>query len=285
MSQHVCSYDIRDWKCALCNMQPEREHDFYFLAPLVAKNNSGFNSDFYQHLYDLESKNFWFRSRNQLICWAIEKYFPLCQSLLEIGCGTGYVLNGIQSSFPKMTLYGSDIYSLALGFAAERLPGINLFQMDATAIPFKEQFDIICAFDVLEHIEKDELALQNIRQAVKPGGGVIFTVPAHPFLWSIQDEYACHQRRYCYQEMKDKLLAAGFTIKKMTSFVSFLLPFMLISRLRNRKPNDNFDVTTELQLNPALNFLFEKTLSVERTLIEWGVNFPVGGSLFIIANT
>jgi SAM-dependent methyltransferase len=156
--------------------------------------------------------------------------------------------------------------------------------MDARRIPFENEFDVIGAFDVLEHIKEDEEVLHQIYQAVRPGGGLILTVPQHPFLWSRQDDYACHVRRYSARELKDKVKRTGFAMVKMTSFVSLLLPIMILARVQKRNPALEYDPLSELKINPVLNTLFEKILDVERWMIFSGLSFPAGGSLLVIAH-
>jgi len=272
-----------DWYCPSCNKSPKIVDGFLSFAPDLAAKNDGFGAESFEQLFKVEAGNFWFRSRNKLLIWALSKYFPQAESFFEIGCGTGYVLSGIQREFPNLRLYGSDIFSKGLSFAEQRLSDISLFQMDARRIPFEMEFDIIGAFDVLEHIDEDEVVLQQMFQAIKPGGGVILTVPQHWFLWSIVDEYSFHKRRYTRKELIKKVKDAGFQVVYATSFVSFLLPLMLLSRIIRQKTRDNFDPVAELKINPCLNMIFENTLAIERAFIKCGFSFPAGGSLLMIA--
>ena len=179
--------------CPACGEGPAWVDGFQAYAPALAHNGGGFESSYFSDLARLESENFWFRSRNLLITWALKKYFPNFQSLVEIGCGTGYVLSGLSNAFTKATLQGSEIFTAGLGFAAKRLPSATFMQMDARNIPFVEEFDVIGAFDVLEHIEEDEQVLEQAHGALKPQGLVLITVPQHAWLWSSVDEYACHE--------------------------------------------------------------------------------------------
>ena len=133
---------------------------------------------------------------NDLIVWALGKYGAGVSSFMEIGCGTGFVLQGIAGHFPKMRLVGSEIYPEGIAFAAERIARGEFMQMDARYIPFVDEFDAIGAFDVLEHIYEDEAVLEQIYQALKPYGFLMLTVLQHRWLWSRIDEYACHVRRY-----------------------------------------------------------------------------------------
>src|SRR4029077_3610296 len=145
--------------------------------------------------------------------------FSYAQTFLEVGCGTGFVLTGVRRQFPSVQVAGTDIFTEGLAFARQRLPCVELFQMDARRIPFEAEFDVIGAFDVLEHIEEDEQALGELFRCCRPGGGIVITVPQHRFLWSAADEYAYHKRRYSRRELISKVRMAGFEILRVTSFV------------------------------------------------------------------
>lgn len=271
------------WQCPACAYMPEIVDGFLSFAPELARSSTGFKSSHFAELASLETGNFWFRSRNKLILWALKKYFPRARVFLEVGCGTGYVLSGIEKAFPELKLYGSEIYASGLSFCRERVKAATLFQMDALRIPFEDEFDVIGAFDVLEHIGEDTEVLSQMHRSLKDGGGIMLTVPQHPFLWSRTDDYACHVRRYTARELRGKVEGAGFKITKITSFVSFLLPLMAASRFMNRSLTKDFDSASELKQGRVTNFLLEKLLDTERLFIKHGW-LPAGGSLFIAAN-
>ena len=274
----------KDWCCPSCNKSPEVVDGFLSFAPNLAAENDGFGPESFERLFKVETANFWFRGRNKLLIRALRKYFPLAKNFFEIGCGTGYVMSGIQREFQNLRLYGSDIFSNGLSYAKQRLSDdVSLLHMDARKIPFDEEFDVLGAFDVLEHIDEDGAVLRQMFQATKPGGGIILTVPQHRFLWSIVDERSFHKRRYTKKELTGKVKDAGFQIVHVTSFVSFLLPLMLLSRIRRQKARDNFDPVAELKINPCLNMIFTKVLAIERAFIQCGFSFPAGGSLLVIA--
>jgi SAM-dependent methyltransferase len=154
--------------------------------------------------------------------------------------------------------------------------------MDARRIPYDSEFDLVGAFDVIEHIDEDEQVLAQAHRALKPGGGLLLTVPQHRFLWSASDDYAYHKRRYSRGELLAKLRHAGFTVKCCTSFVTLLLPALMVSRLRNRSSQD-FDPEAEFRLSPMLNRVLAAVMSAERTLIRSGVRLAAGGSLLVAA--
>jgi len=269
--------------CHACGFKPLLMDGFLAWAPELAEQNDGFPKDSFAKLVELESGNFWFRARNRIICWALDKYFPDLASLLEIGCGTGFVLSGISTAFPQARIVGSEIYVHGLAFAAARLPKAELLQMDARKMPYREEFDVVCAFDVIEHIAEDQRVLENLYRAVKPGGGCIITVPQHPWLWSQIDVTACHQRRYRADDLHAKARAAGFKILKSTSFVTLLLPLMLASRLAKRKSEKPPEAGSEFQqISPTINRILKIVMWCEFQLLRLGLPLPIGGSRLLV---
>jgi SAM-dependent methyltransferase len=256
---------------------------FLAFAPALAGQNDGFNPTAFAGLAEVEARNFWFRARNRLLAWALRRYFPRAESFLEIGCGTGFVLSNLRREFPVLRFSGSEICTEGLAFAQARLPGAALFQMDARNIPYVDEFDVVGAFDVLEHIEDDEAVLRQMHRAVRDGGGILLTVPQHRVLWSAFDEYARHKRRYARRELLSKVRGAGFTPLRVGSFNAVLLPLMLLSRLRNRRLTAGYDAVDELRMGALANTLLGAALAGERALIQAGVRFPRGGSLFVVA--
>jgi SAM-dependent methyltransferase len=252
-------------------------------SPELAKHSNGFKDDYFEQLVDVEERNFWFRSRSRLIIWALRRYFPNVQSFFELGCGNGFVLACIEKAFPNLKLYGGEVFLTGLDFTSKRLSRAELFQMDARKIPFEDEFEVMSAFDVLEHIEDDEKVLKQMYRAVRQGGGIILTVPQHPFVWNRTDDYARHVRRYTAQELRAKVEMAGFKVQRMTSFVSILFPLMMMSRLKDRLSASRFDPMSELKINNLLNTLLEKILDFERWIIGLGLSFPIGGSLLLVA--
>lgn len=276
------SHNKSDPICTKCGYAPPFIDGFEAWAPDLAGHGGGFKPEYFAELATLEESNFWFRSRNALIQWAVNQYFPKSESLLEIGCGTGFVLEGLARYKPSLKLTGSEIFTNGLNFAAQRVPSAHFVQMDARSLPYLEEFDVVTAFDVIEHITDDQLVLNNLFRATKAGGGALITVPQHQWLWSAADDYACHQRRYSAKELHSKICSAGFDIVRSTSFVSLLLPAMILSRKRSKVGQD-FNPLAEFRINSTMNAILEKTLSIERLLIRLKVNLPFGGSRLVVA--
>jgi len=277
-----CCFESETWDCPQCRHRPTARKGVLCFNEDPPVSGNGFKPEYFAKLARFEEGNFWFRARNRLIQWALGNHFPGARSFFEVGCGTGFVLKGVRETLPRMRLAGSEIFGDGLVFARARLPGVDLYQMDARQIPFEREFDVIGAFDVLEHIVEDDAALRQMFRATRPGGGVLVTVPQHRFLWSAIDEHSMHQRRYSRAELRSKVKQAGFDIERITSFISLLLPFMICSRMKRNSSRD-FQLWKEFEISRPLNALLGSILTAERAIIERGVSFPAGGSLLLIA--
>ncbi|MGF6154047.1 class I SAM-dependent methyltransferase [Pseudomonas fluorescens] len=228
-----------------------------------------------------EAKHWWFRARNRVLLWALENQIGHFNSFLEIGCGTAFVLEGIHKSYPDADLYGSEYFEEGLVHARGRIPAASFVQLDATKMSESARYDVIGAFDVIEHIEQDQLVLKNLARALNQGGSLLVSVPQHRWLWSEVDEYACHIRRYTRSELTQKVESAGLRVKYVTSFVSLLVPVMWLSRMKARK--GEYDPMTEFHIPKWLNKSLELVMKAELALLKFGVRLPIGGSLLLVA--
>lgn len=280
------SFEKDAWVCPSCGIEPEKKDGKLLFSPELADENEGFDASFFDRLFKIEASSFWFCARNRLLIWALRNYFPEAKKFFEIGCGTGFVLSAIEKEFPELELCGSEIFKEGLKLAACRVSRANLFQADARKIPFQSEFDVIGAFDVMEHIREDSIVIHQMYQALKPGGGIIITVPQHKFLWSKIDEEGCHIRRYNKLDLKRIVEGAGFKVIKMTSFVSLLLPLVILSRFRLKlkfMQKIDEDIMAEFKIGTSLNSLLKKILDFEFFMIKLGIEFPIGSSLLLVA--
>jgi SAM-dependent methyltransferase len=267
------------WTCPECGSTPPANG---FLRFTSEEELSGFPEKSFDHLPAQEERSFWFRGRNRLIDWALREYFPDGSSLFELGCGTGVVLAALHGSRPELELVGGEPFAAGLEVARKRLADVPLYQLDGRRLPFEEEFDVVGAFDVLEHIDEDGAVLAQLHQAVKPGGGLLVTVPQHPWLWSGVDEFSQHRRRYTRRELVGKVEDAGFRVLRATSFVALLLPAVALSRWRGRG-RETCDPMEEYRLPAAVERAFGASMTVERGLIRLGASLPAGSSLMLVA--
>jgi len=236
----------------------------------------------FELLPELEERSAWFRSRNELVKWALRRYFPNARRLVDVGCGTGFVLAGISRGFPQLELTAVDRAPRALEIARSRVPSARFECADVSSLPYDAVFDVACALDVLEHLDDDDAAIAELRRVVVPGGGVVLTAPQHPWLWGGMDEYAQHRRRYRRRELSRKVRKGGLELRRETSFVSLPLPALAVTRLRSRWRAD-YDLAADLARSPRLERALGGVLALERRSIELGVSWPFGGSVLVVA--
>jgi SAM-dependent methyltransferase len=256
-------------------------------APDVALASDDYPTSGFDVTAEVEARSFWCRTRNRVLAQVFKRFTDRSRRLdvLEVGCGIGGVIGSLRQ-FTNLKLTGSEIYIHGLRYARAKLPDVEFIQMDATKIPFADAFDVIGAFDVLEHIPDDELAMSQVSRAVRPGGLFIVTVPQYPWLWSRLDELVHHKRRYTRRELTDKLARAGFEVTYVTSFISLLLPAMVLARVADpirRKGTDADEFADRVSPPAVLNTLCDWLMRVDETILKMGLTLPFGGSLLAVA--
>lgn len=274
------------WACAACGHVPPRLDGIVAFAPDLADTLTGFDPKSFSTLSKSEDGHYWFEPRNRLITALIRRYFPTASRYLEIGCGTGFVLRGVREALPDAALVASEIHPSGLAHARGRLAdsvSVQFVQMDARQIPAREAFDLVGAYDVIEHIEEDERVLAELHAALAPGGGAVIAVPQHPFLWSQADELGHHVRRYRRGELEAKMRAAGFEILFSGSYTALLLPLMAASRMRRSRPEQlEAMLKREFDIAPPVNAVLRTVLQAEVTLTLAGLRWPAGGSRIVV---
>jgi SAM-dependent methyltransferase len=274
-------FSAATWTCASCGTGPEIRDGIPIFLRFSDGDAAGDAAYLIPEIQAAEARHFWFRQRLRLVQWAMRTYFSDARRALDVGCGTGFVLGGLRHSFPALSLVGCDRRIETIVAAREAVAGVEFFVADTTSLPFASEFDVVTVLDVLEHIDDDADALCALRAVLKPGGGLIITVPQHPRLWSDIDDFSCHRRRYTRADLTAKVRQAGFTVVRSTSFFSVTLPLLIASRaLRRRR---QLDPVAEFRLPTAVNSALAALVAGERWLIERGLAWPVGGSLLLIA--
>ncbi len=257
-------------------------------APALARDFADYPSGGFDVTAEVEARSFWCRTRNRVLTDVVGRFAgrerPL--DMLEIGCGIGGVIGALRQ-LPNLRLTGSEIYIQGLQYARAKMPDVEFIQLDATDIPFKAAFDVVGAFDVLEHIDQDELVMTEVRETLRPGGLFIITVPQYQWMWGTLDELVHHKRRYSRRQLVERLDRAGFEVVYVTSFVTLLFPFMLASRLfdrgRGAPAESTADFATRVDLPRPLNAAFDRIMKLDEALLHRGWSLPFGGSLLAVA--
>lgn len=256
-----------------------------------ATSAGGYDPVFFNQLARIEDKHFWFCARNQLIyrlARRIALTLPPHSLVLEVGCGTGNVLRVLERACPNQVVAGLELWFDGLPYAKARSSAF-LVQGDVRQLPFARPVAFLGMFDVLEHVPEDRETLAALRESLAPGGTLLLTVPAHQSLWSYFDEAAHHCRRYSVDELRGKLLEAGFRVDFVSQYMACIFPVVWAVRKLRRLP-PKADATTvrgrasgEFRLVPIVNYLVKAALRLEASWVGGGYCVPFGTSLVVIA--
>ncbi|MBS1744409.1 MAG: class I SAM-dependent methyltransferase [Bacteroidetes bacterium] len=242
------------------------------------------NKVFVQQYVLLEKKHWWFVVRQKIIRRFLQRYLNGKQEnklhILNIGAAGG-ATSTFLSAFGEVTSVESDDFFIQ--YLVEN--NFNVTKASVTELPFSQNtFDLVCAFDVLEHVENDALAINEMTRVCKENGYVCITVPAFQMLWSNHDVVNHHYRRYTKSGFANLVNHAPLKIIKCSYFNSLLfLPILMVrklSALTGRKNPGKSDF--EMYKTPAIvDFLLKSIFSVETVLVP-PVQFPFGVSLLAL---
>lgn len=151
-------------------------------------------------------------------------------------------------------------------------------------MPFEpDTFDLTVSLDVIEHLQDDVAAMQELRRVTKPDGTLLVTVPAYQWLWSGHDEINHHHRRYNRATLLAAAEAAGWRLENSTHFNSLLLPIAILLRALERFKPSTTKSSLDLWVPPApLNWALRQPLNIEAALISRNQAIPAGLSLMAV---
>jgi SAM-dependent methyltransferase len=244
--------------------------------------------DFYLQYATVEDKHWWFIARrhilDRLIC---QIHLPIDAKILEVGCGTGGNL--------RMLAHHGEIAAMELDetaceFANQRqITAVKLGSLP-DKIPFTDEYDLIVAFDVIEHLDDDLAALSALRSHVKPGGWIILTVPAYQFLWSSHDDINHHKRRYRLRSLQKVVRRADFSVRYASYFNTFLFPLVAgvrllqnLFKLGHKSQDNKSQTSSDLTIpSPRINKLLTFLFASERHFMG-RLSLPFGVSAVVVA--
>jgi len=240
------------------------------------------NEQEYHRMRAVEDGSWWFVGKRFLVEALLRRAASVGPGarFLDVGCGTGAMLRVLAKLGDSV---GTDMAPAALRLAAERKAAL-LCASDAQRLAFADDsFAAGTALDVIEHLDDPGGALREMRRVCKPGGAVVITVPAHPFLWSDHDVALAHRRRYTLRLLREQVAAAGLHVERMGyGYAAFFLPALIVRRARRlcygrRTPTADLGLTVR-----PVNALLTAYMWLEARAL--GVaNLPVGTSLLCVA--
>ena len=235
----------------------------------------------YQQMAELDDRHWWYRARRRILAALVRREVqpPAGAKILEIGCGSGHNLSML-AGFGHVDGLELDDEMRAL---SEKRLGRKIMRSPLPELnEVKDKsYDLIGAFDVIEHIDDDHAALAAIATKLKPGGKFMMTVPAHPWMWTAHDVANHHKRRYSKRALRSLIENSPMKLERLGYFNSLLFPVAIAERAASKlRGKDNGDVS----LPPApLNRALEAVFASERYLVG-RLPLPPGLSLFAVAS-
>ena len=232
----------------------------------------------YRDMIYQEKYHWWFKARREILDSYLSNFnLPENANILEIGCGTG-------GNIPILQQYGTvkaiEMDVFAIEYAKNTGAEIRQGHLPNN-FPYDGKFDLICMFDVLEHIEKDNETLKVIKDYLKPNGKLFITVPAYQWLYGSHDKLLHHKRRYSKRDLVQKLNTNKFDIVKLSFFNTLLFPFVIIARILDMINPSNTS-TGYGTPNKILNSIFYSVFRSEKKILKI-MRFPFGTSLIVLA--
>lgn len=256
-----------------------------------AFKHQSYNPQFFAAIAAVDESHFWFWARNRVIAAAVNGIaarLPVDYRVLEIGCGTGRVLERLVEVCRGGEVVGLELYPEAAMVARKRAK-CRVVVGDISTPPDIGQFDIIAMFDVLEHLHNDGEILRSLSRLFKQGGRLVLTVPCHMGLWSYFDVASCHCRRYAPAQLARLLRESGFDVEYSTEFMTTLLPLLWLFRRRNgrhvicQRERAIETASKEFKVIPLLNGILKFLLSWESLVVKKRGRLPFGTSLLVVA--
>jgi SAM-dependent methyltransferase len=245
----------------------------------------GYDPHYFGTLPLVEQEHFWFAHRREVILETLRRNVPDLERrpLFDVGCGAGGLMAFLGAN--GVPLAGAcDAYLEGLAVARRRLD-VPLVLVDLDRLPpLGPGQALVGLFDVLEHLDDDRGVLRWLRGVLEPGGVLVLTVPAHPFLFDEMDALAHHRRRYRRTELREKLEEAGFSVLAVRHFMGVLVPLLVVVRTLGRLLPGRASARRDLEFRvvPLLNGLVRFALRLE-AWVDRVLPLPVGTSLIAVA--
>jgi len=235
---------------------------------------------FHQFERQVEDFHWWYKVRREILDQQLQALrLPPDARLLDVGCGTGGASLVLSRHGRAVAL---DREPQSFQISMDRPYTHRVVSSLEQPLPFSDgSFDVVCALDILEHLDDDFASARQLYRVCKPGGVLIAYVPAFRALRGYNDDYSQHRRRYTRAQLDRVAREAGFAVEKSGYFNMILFLPTLMARVAQRrfKQLDQMEHSTRPHpLHPLLAALFRLELPLLAR-----VPLPVGTSAFCIA--
>jgi ubiquinone/menaquinone biosynthesis C-methylase UbiE len=166
--------------------------------------------------------------------------------VLDVGCSSGFLIRNLQTLLPNLSILGADYLTDAVIKAARRNPGVPFIQFDLRECPLPDGcVDGVTALNVLEHIDDDYRALNEIYRILAPQGIAHVEVPAGPACFDLYDEVLMHFRRYRLRDLVKMARKIGFEVRSATHLGFLIYPAFRLVKFRNRVRYSRLPLSTK----------------------------------------
>lgn len=236
----------------------------------------------YHRMAEIQDRHWWYEARRQILSTLIAKLkLPPQAQILEVGSGPGANIKML-SAFGTLSVLEPDNFSREHIIKTYGLPENRVKDgMLPGNIPFDSNFDLICAFDVIEHIEQDSASLKDLFESLKTGGHAVFSVPAYQFLWSSHDVALHHKRRYTRAAFGNLLKQAGFQVEFISYYNTALFPLIAAVRLAKKFLGIKKGADDTMPRFAIVNTLLRMIFAAEKYLLN-PMTFPFGVSIIAV---
>jgi SAM-dependent methyltransferase len=216
---------------------------------------------------EVEDWHWWYRVRRDILDQQLARLDLSADArILDVGCGTGGAALTLARHGRAIALDRS-LESFRLSM--DRPYAHRVVASAGAPLPFSDgSFDVVCALDILEHLDDDGAAARELARVCKRGGHLVAYVPAYSILWGYNDEYSHHRRRYVKSQLAALVKSAGFDIEESGYFNAVLfLPTLaarLVQRAAPRLTGGMEHATRPTALNGILTTIFRAELPILR---------------------
>jgi len=215
----------------------------------------------------------WYRARTDLLRAALGDFLGTPQRLLDVGSADGPSVSWMQGAHERFAI---DLDPRGL------TPGSGVCA-SALALPFADAtFDVVGAFDVIEHCEPEAQAVGELARVLTPGGRLLASVPAYQWAWSDHDVRAGHHRRYTQGRIVRAIEESGLTVLRSTYGFAGVFPFFAAERVVRRLRRGSGEPQGLPQVSPVLDRVLTG-LSAREARVLRRRDLPFGSSVFLAA--